>query len=361
MSSGPAGMTEIVQEAKIAREKLAEALGLLQSAEAGSLIDSVAPPVAMAMGALHSIEVALGRTANESVPQALGHVQKALAALQFVPSSNPVVDDATAHVAEALGLLHRLSRSLSAPNPPAAAVQPTVQVPIKPVGTTERPAHAQTVISSRPAEPEARGSEPSSPIGKINPTPQAKATAAGLDQTALSREVPARALDQTALSREAPVFADDERPERDKRSAAFAETAVAPSIVQAPPEPQKKPKAPSKPAEKPPGAVLVEANLGAHSDTNFFKGLSGNDVVDDGGIFIATYEIPKPGTPLWIRVTLPGGYEFEAAGAVRWTRDASAGDAAPGFGAIFIDLSHEARQLVYRYVRNREPLFYDDL
>ncbi len=359
MSSGPAGMTEIVQEAKIAREKLAGALGLLQSAEAGGLIDSVAPPVAMAMGALHSIEVALGRTASESVPLALGHVQKALAALQFVPSSNPVVDDATAHVAEALGLLHRLSRSISASTPPKAAAQSTAQVPVK-TGTTERPAHTQTVISSRPAEPEARKSEPSSsPIGKINP--QAKATAAGLDQTALSREVPPAALDQTALSREVPAFVDAERRDREKKNAAFAETTVAPSIVQAPPEPQKRPATPSKPAERPPGSVLVEANLGAHSDTNFFKGLSGNDVVDDGGIFIATYEIPKPGTPLWIRVTLPGGYEFEAAGAVRWTREASAGDAAPGFGAIFVDLSQEARQLVYRYVRNREPLFYDDL
>lgn len=360
MASGPAGMTEIVQEAKIAREKLAGALALLQSAEAGSLIDSVAPPVAMAMGALHSIEVAHGRTAKESVPLALGHVQKALAALQFVPSTNPVVDDATAHVAESLGLLHGLSRSLGPSNPPAAAVQTTQQAPVRSTVTTERPAHAQTVISSRPAEAETRPSEPS-PIGKINTAPQAKATAAGLDQTALSREVPAAALDQTTLSREAPAYGEADRRERDKRNAAFATTTVAPSVAQAPPEPQKKTPPPSKPAERPPGSVLVEANLGAHSDTNFFKGLSGNDVVDDGGIFIATYEIPKPGTPLWIRVTLPGGYEFEAAGAVRWTRDASAGDAAPGFGAIFIDLSHEARQLVYRYVRNREPLFYDDL
>jgi hypothetical protein len=33
----------------------------------------------------------------------------------------------------------------------------------------------------------------------------------------------------------------------------------------------------------------------------------------------------------------------------------------PGFGARFTEISQEGRQLVYRYVRNREPLFYDDL
>ena len=35
--------------------------------------------------------------------------------------------------------------------------------------------------------------------------------------------------------------------------------------------------------------------------------------------------------------------------------------AQPGFGAQFTQITPEARQLVYRYVRNREPLFHDDL
>lgn len=330
-------MTEIVREAKTARERLAGALGLLQSTEAGNLIDSVAPPVAMAMGALHSLEVAAGRTASETVPQALSHVQSALAALQLVPSSNPVVDDATAHVAEALGLLHGLSRTLgrSAPSAPEESPAP------------DRLNHAATVISSRPSDPaDSPSPVPGGDLSRASTAPQPKALAAGLDQTTLSREAPA----QTETT----------RAEREKKNAAFASTSVAPSVAPADLSPKPVPP-PSQPVVRPAGSVIVEANLGAHSDTNFFKGLSGNDVVDDGGIFIATYEIPKPGTPLWIRVTLPGGYEFEAAGAVRWTREASAGDAAPGFGALFIELSHEARQLVYRYVRNREPIFYDDI
>jgi Tfp pilus assembly protein PilZ len=86
-------------------------------------------------------------------------------------------------------------------------------------------------------------------------------------------------------------------------------------------------------------------------------------VIDSGGIFIATYQIPDIGRNVLVKVSMPGGYEFEALGIVRWTREAplSGSDSPPGFGAQFTQISPEGRQLVYRYVRNREPLFHDDL
>jgi hypothetical protein len=119
-------------------------------------------------------------------------------------------------------------------------------------------------------------------------------------------------------------------------------------------------------ATTPSGLQRVEAALGAHSPTNFYKGLSGNDVIESGGIFIATYQILPIGTPLMVRVSLPGGYEFDAQAVVRWTREApnsgpSGQEVPPGFGAQFTQITPEGRQLVYRYVRNREPLFHDDL
>ena len=107
-------------------------------------------------------------------------------------------------------------------------------------------------------------------------------------------------------------------------------------------------------------AVAISADLGAHSPTNFYKGLSGNDIIDHGGLFVSTYMIPKIGSPVRLRVSLPGGYEFEANAVVQWARE-QGGDAPPGFGAKFTAITPEARQLVYRYVRNREPLFHDDL
>jgi hypothetical protein len=112
--------------------------------------------------------------------------------------------------------------------------------------------------------------------------------------------------------------------------------------------------------------MRVDAELGAHSQSNFYKGLSGNDVVEHGGIFIATYKIPPVGQALSVHVSMPGGYEFDAAAVVRWTREtvdssSQGASASPGFGAQFTQIAPEARQLIYRYVRNREPLFHDDL
>jgi hypothetical protein len=68
------------------------------------------------------------------------------------------------------------------------------------------------------------------------------------------------------------------------------------------------------------------------------------------------------GQRVQLRVHLPGGYHFDTAGTVRWTRDSTDNpDAPPGFGVQFQGVTAEQRQLIMRYVRNREPLFYDDL
>ena len=107
-------------------------------------------------------------------------------------------------------------------------------------------------------------------------------------------------------------------------------------------------------------AIAINADLGANSPSNFYKGLSGNDIIDHGGLFVSTYMVPKIGSSVRLRVSLPGGYEFEANAVVQWARE-QGGDAPPGFGAKFTAITPEARQLVYRYVRNREPLFHDDL
>jgi Tfp pilus assembly protein PilZ len=119
------------------------------------------------------------------------------------------------------------------------------------------------------------------------------------------------------------------------------------------------------PAAPPVGNVAaINAELGTQSATNFYKGLSGNDIVDHGGLFVSTYMVPKLGANVRLKVSLPGGYEFEANAVVAWSREASdaGGDGAPpGFGAKFTQITQEARQLIYRYVRNREPLFHDDL
>ncbi len=109
-------------------------------------------------------------------------------------------------------------------------------------------------------------------------------------------------------------------------------------------------------------ALRVEASLGAHSATNFYKGLSPGDVVASGGLFVETYAAMQVGQKLLLDVTLPGGYSFQAPAKVEWIRSAGPGGGPPpGFGASFLEVDDDARKLIQRYVRNREPLFHDDL
>jgi Tfp pilus assembly protein PilZ len=123
-------------------------------------------------------------------------------------------------------------------------------------------------------------------------------------------------------------------------------------------DPAPQPQGPQRPT-----VPTFEVELGTHSASNFYKGLSGSDVIEHGGIFVATYRLPKLGSTVRLRVHLPGNYEFHASATVQWTREtgASSDSAEPGFGARITQISQEARQLVYRFTRNREPLFYDDL
>jgi len=167
-----------------------------------------------------------------------------------------------------------------------------------------------------------------------------------------------------------PVMPQQASTQAARPAAAPAQPAAAPAQPAAAPAQQAAPAAPVPgqalpPVNAPPGTPRVNVELGAHSATNFYKGLAGNDIMDAGGIFVATYQIPNVGQTLVLSLSMPGGYEFQALGVVRWTREAplsstGSSESPPGFGAQFTDISAEAKHLVYRYVRNREPLFYDD-
>lgn len=292
-------MSDPVSAARAARENLARGLGALQNPGVPPHLMSVAEPIAHAMSALHRIESSNGAAVVEAGPAALNAARQALGTLQQSAGQHPAVDQALEAIAGSLSLIHGLAQAV--PAPPAY----------------QQPAPQQWQPQAAP------------PAYPPQPPPQAY-------------QQPAPAYQQPAPA------------------PAYQQPAAAPAYQQ--PAPQAAaPRAPAPAA--PAGALRVEAELGAHSATNFYKGLSGNDVIDSGGIFVATYQIPEIGRQLSLKVSMPGGYEFEAIGIVRWTREApnSGSDSSPGFGAQFTQISPEGRQLVYRYVRNREPLFHDDL
>jgi hypothetical protein len=384
-------MTHPITLAKTAREGLAQGLSALQGPGVPDALGAVAEPVAQAMSALHHIESSQGAALHEAAPQALESVRRALAMLQAQAGLHPAVDQATEAVANSLGHVHSLAQG--APTAPPAHQQGFAQPAFAAAqpAPVAQPAMQQQAPSAQQPAAYGAGGYPQQPgqFPHAQPAPvQGGAPGAGstyvMDQPAAAAggwgAPPQQAAPPAAQQPQpqagygaygAPPPAASSAPawpEPPAQAPAGNWGAAPGSNPHAASNPQAAPSAPhaAQPfRDPPPDAKRIEANLGAHSATNFYKGLSGNDVIDAGGIFVATYQMPEIGDTVLVHVNLPGGYEFEALGVVEWTREAplsSAGpDAPPGFGAKFTQISPEGRQLVYRYVRNREPLFHDDL
>lgn len=341
-------MSDPVSLARAARENLARGLAALQSPSVPPQVMAVAEPIASAMSALHRVEASHGAASGEAGPAALNAARHALAMLQQQPPGYPAVDQALEAIAGSLNLIHQLAQAPAAPPPmqPQAAFAGTVAMP-----------PGQGAPATQPS-PQAWGQPPQyqQPAPGYQAAPQqyqqpAAPAAAAPYQPPPQYQQPAPAYQQPAAPAPAPAAQYQQPPQYQQPQGYGAPPATAPAGY-----------APPAAAAGGAAPVRIEAELGAHSTTNFYKGLSGNDVIDSGGIFVATYQIPKIGQSVLVKVSMPGGYEFEALGVVRWTREAlSGGESSPGFGAQFTQISPEGRQLVYRYVRNREPLFHDDL
>lgn len=322
-------MSDIATTAKNARESLARGLSALQSDPSvpPQIID-LATPIAQAMSALHQIERSNGTQLVPHAENALNNVRTALSALQSQPQQLTAVAQAMEAVAGSLGLVHAINKLVG--QQPAAPQQQPMQAAYAP--TAPQPQYQPPPQQQFP-QPQQQAQQRGGPYG---PPPQ---------------QQPVQPVQQ-------PVARDPFAPPQQAAPAGrspMAATGLAPGGVNPFPASGRPPAPPADGA-----AHLIAADLGAHSPTNFYKGLSGNDIIDHGGLFVSTYMIPKIGTPVRLRVSLPGGYEFEANAVVQWARE-QGGDAPPGFGAKFTQITPEARQLVYRYVRNREPLFHDDL
>ncbi len=311
-------MSDPVSTARAARESLARGLNALQSDPnlPPQLVD-LGQPIAQAMGALYKIEASGGADVQPHASQALANVQGALAQLQAQPSQIPAVAAAMEAVAGALGGVHQLNRAAQ----PAPAPAP---VPAQPAYPQAQPQYAAPQAQFQPPQQQAYAPPAQPQYPAQNPYAQ-----------------------QPQQPYAQPGYAQPQA----------AQPAVSPYGPTAPGGPAPVAAAGGGPAEQ------HAAELGAHSPSNFYKGLSGNDIVDHGGLFVSTYKLPKLGSRVRLKVSMPGGYEFEANALVRWRREPNEAstDAPPGFGAQFTDITPEARQLVYRYVRNREPMFHDDL
>jgi uncharacterized protein (TIGR02266 family) len=103
--------------------------------------------------------------------------------------------------------------------------------------------------------------------------------------------------------------------------------------------------------------VYVEVEIGLTTESHIYTGLSHD--VSTGGVFVATYELARPGTLVTLYFVLPDGHVVNAEGVVRWTRDAS-GDAPPGMGVAFVNISPESLGHIASFCASRPPLYFDD-
>lgn len=104
-------------------------------------------------------------------------------------------------------------------------------------------------------------------------------------------------------------------------------------------------------------AVDLDVSLG--SDHNFYAGFAEN--LSAGGVFVATHQIRPVGETVEVTVHLPDGTEIRAVGEVRWVRVFNAeSDLPPGVGLRFKELDQPSNAAIERFLREREPIFYDD-
>jgi uncharacterized protein (TIGR02266 family) len=92
---------------------------------------------------------------------------------------------------------------------------------------------------------------------------------------------------------------------------------------------------------------------------NFFNGFT--EDISDGGVFVATHQLFPIGTEMLLTLTLEGK-EIEIVADVVWLRDYNdfnSLDNEPGMGLKFRNLSEENKIIINKFIKKREPLFFD--
>jgi uncharacterized protein (TIGR02266 family) len=103
----------------------------------------------------------------------------------------------------------------------------------------------------------------------------------------------------------------------------------------------------------------VDLDVSLGSDHNFYSGFAEN--LSGGGVFVATHRLRPVGEDVEICIHLPDGSEVRGHGEVRWVRLFNAdSDMPPGMGVRFHHLEPGSIEAIERFLRDREPLFYDD-
>jgi hypothetical protein len=324
--------TPIAATAGAARQRLASSLAALQQ-------DPTVPPavlnlvqgLARAMGPLFQVERGTGEPTL--IFQARAVLQETLGAMQAVDQSYPGVGDATAAIAQSLGMLFAAIKEHGLVDP--STPQPVVH---------QAQAQAQPVAYQPPpqAQPVAYQPPPQAQPVAYQPPPQAQ-------PAFQAQPVPLT----TPAAQPVPLTQPAAQP------VPLTTPAAKPAARKPAPRPQAAtvfPETAAKVPVGPHGLPRVEAELEAFSDTNFYTNFVG-DIHDHGGIFVATYAVLAVNTSCEVALKFPGDYLAEFRGVVKWRREAgSDGSTQPGMGIEITDASNEVWALIKRFIQKREPM-----
>ncbi|MBN2803421.1 MAG: PilZ domain-containing protein [Deltaproteobacteria bacterium] len=116
----------------------------------------------------------------------------------------------------------------------------------------------------------------------------------------------------------------------------------------------------TRPPEPDTASVNVNTMLSMNTDHQFFNGFSDN--IEEGGIFVSTFE-PKPkGSEVVINFKLPGNRAVSAKGIVQFVREYNpmVPDTAPGMGVKFTALMPSDKKAIEEFMQSRTAMFYDE-
>ncbi len=317
--------TPIAATAGAARQRLASSLSTLQQdPSVPAAVLNIVQGLARAMGPLFQVERGSGDPAL--LFQARAVLQETLGQMQTVDQAYPGVGDATAAIAQSLGMLFAAIKEHGIVDPgPARAAAPPTPPPV---------AHQPPPVAHQPP-----------------PTPQPQAAAIPLTQPAAQPML----LTQPAAQ---PIPLTQHAAQHPAPHHPPAARGPAPSTSRGADPVHKTvfPETAAKVPVGPHGLPRVEAEVEAFSDTNFYTNFVG-DIRDHGGIFVATYAVLAIGTACEVALKFPGEYQVEFRGVVRWRRDASAeSTSAPGMGIEISQASDDAWALIDRFIKKREPI-----
>ena len=100
-----------------------------------------------------------------------------------------------------------------------------------------------------------------------------------------------------------------------------------------------------------------DVTLDASTPSNFWRSMEGNDLLHDGGVFVATYaKLPALGSNVTLNLTFPANVRAECQAVVCFQQEFLSDDTPSGFGAKLVAPSRELAQTIAQFVRFREPL-----